>query len=228
MASYSVNFSNQTDRVWTMAVYQTIPNSIGLESVSWQQSTAPRGGFTGVKWQVNYNVALADYSQDGGKGVYTASQVLTATLGSVWNIIFDQNVQQLVPGSGTAQPNQILINNQSNRIANPGIGMSGQGSVYKRDMQGGASAQFEVTPTYFVGLFNDVQRGEVISSNVIVGPLTLQYPTGFTSATLTATLDGANIILDLSYGDSLTMSLAEVDERSRLVTASRRALTGAR
>lgn len=227
MASYSVNFSNQTDRVWTMSVYQTLPNSIGLNSVSWQQSTAPRGGFTGVKWQVNYNVALADYAQDGGKGVFTASQVLTASLGSVWNIVFDQNVQQLKLGTGTVQPNQILINNQSNRIANPGIGMSGQGSVYKRDMQGGASAQFEVTPTYYVGLFNDVQRGEVISSNVIVGPLTLQYPTGFTSAKLTATMDGANIVLDLSYGDSLTMSLDEVDDRIRLVNTSRLALASA-
>jgi hypothetical protein len=206
-----------------MSVYQELPNSIGLDSVSWQQSTAPPGGFTGVQWNVSYNVALADYSQDGGKGVYTSSQILTANLGTAWNVIFDQSVQQLVP-AGNAQPGQIIINNQSNRIANPGIGMSGQGSVFKRGVQSGASAQFEVTPTYFVGLFNDVERGEVISSNVIVGPLTITYPTGFTTAQLTATLDGHSIVLDLSYGDSTRVSLAEVDDRSRQVFAARRTL----
>jgi hypothetical protein len=175
---------------------------------------------------VTYNVALADYSQDGGKGVYTASQILGADLGTVWDVVFQDNVQQLVPSSGPVQPDQILINNKSSRIANPGIGMSGAGSVFKRNVNGGASAQFEVTPTYFVGLFNDVERGEVISSNDIVGPLTLQYPSGFTSATLTATLDGSNVVLDLTYGDSSALSLAEIDERLRLASASRRALAG--
>jgi len=38
----SITFNNQTDRTWTMAVYQTLPNSKGLDSVSWKQVTGPQ------------------------------------------------------------------------------------------------------------------------------------------------------------------------------------------
>jgi len=31
--TYYVDFNNQTDRTWTMVVYQTLPDSVGLDSV---------------------------------------------------------------------------------------------------------------------------------------------------------------------------------------------------
>jgi len=213
MATYYVDFQNNTDRVWTMAVYQTLPNSTGLDSVSWLQASAATGGSTGVQFDLTYNVALANYSQDDGRGVYKGTQILPADLGTAWEIVFDQGVQQLKPAGSAPLPQQILINNNSNKIANPGIGMSGSGSVYKRNVNSGAAAQFQVTPSYYVGLFNDVKKGEVISSNVIVGPKNLKYPSGETQATVTADLDGANIILRIDYGSTVSASLAQVDSR---------------
>lgn len=220
MANYYVDFNNRTTETWTMAVYQELPNSIGLDSVSWKQSTAPRGGSTGVSWSEYFNVAIADYRQTGGIGVYKASQTLDADLGTAWDIVFQDGVQQLIE-TGTTTAGQILITNKSNLLANPGIGMSGQGSVFKREMVSGASAQFSVKPTYYVGLFNKVQLGEVISSNVIVGPLKIVFPAGQNLATLDATMDGANINLKLSYSNagleadstSLTMSRREINRR---------------
>lgn len=228
MTTYTCNFSNQTTDTWTMAVYQTIPSSIGLQSVSWQQSTAPQSGQTGVQWQVDYNVALGGYVQNGGIGVYTATQTLPANLGDIWQAVFQDGVQQLVYVGPGANENQINIENNSNNFANLGIGMSGQASVYQYQVDSGATAQFEITPTYWVGLFNSLELGEVISSNVAVGPLTLQYPSGLTSATLTATLSGSVVTLALSYGESaaaakaarpqtqLSMSMSEVKNRIAL------------
>ena len=213
MSTYYCNFDNQTNDTWSMAVYQTLPNSIGLDSVSWKQTTAPKGGRTGVNWEIAYDVALADYQQEGGIGVYTANQVLSANLGTAWNIVFKDNVQQLEAAGQAPSESQIIIHNKSNRLANPGIGMSGAGSVFKRNVNSGADAQFEVTPTYWIGLFNNVVLGEVISSNVIVGPFKLQYPSGFNSATLSAWLDGANIMTKLTYGTQGVTNMELVSAR---------------
>lgn len=221
MATYYVDFQNNTDRVWTMAVYQTLPQSTGLDSVSWLQASAAQGGNTGVQFDLTYNVALANYSQDGGRGVYKASQTLGADLGTAWEIVMEDGVQQLKPAGQADLPQQILIRNTSNKNANPGIGMSGSGSVFKRNVNSGAAAQFQVTPSYYVGLFNDVKKGEVISSNVIVGPKNIKYPSGETLATVTADLDGSTIILRIDYGATFSMSLAEADTRQQFVDFQR-------
>jgi hypothetical protein len=201
MDKYYVDFNNLTDRTWSMAVYQTIPNSIGLDSVAWKLSTVPTHGFSGVDWVVDYNVALAEYRQDAPLGVYCASQALTTHLGYEWDIIYKDGVQQLslVQALSPELQDHILINNKSGLEANPGIGMAGMGSVYKRNVLSNASAQFKVTPTYWVGLFRDVQRGEVISSNVEVGPIKLQFAEGSNVATVTATREGDSIEYYANY-----------------------------
>lgn len=204
---YYVDFNNKTDRVWTMGIYQTLPESIGLDSVAWQRTTVPHSGSSGVDWEITYSVAIADYKQSGGIGVYKASQTLNSLLGTKWEIVFEDGVQQLKEaGSGT--DGYIIIQNNSNELANPGIGMSGEGAVYKRNILAGTSAQFKVTPTYWVGLFDDVKLGEVISSNVTAGPLELKFPNGTNKAILTATMDGSQIKLDLQYQQSLVALLA--------------------
>ncbi|NTZ06469.1 MULTISPECIES: hypothetical protein [Burkholderia] len=205
MTSYYVDFNNDTKQTWTMAVYQTLPSSIGLESVSWKQTTVPQSGASGVTWDIFYNVAIANYQQIGGIGVYKASQTLKTELGTSWDCIFKDNVQQLVPGSGSVPADSVLINNKSTNLANLGIGMSGQGSVFKKGVVSGASAQFQVTPTYWVGLFNSLVLGEVISSNVVVGPLQLSYPSGQNLATVNAYMDGNTIKLNVTYGQQVAV-----------------------
>ncbi|GAB6040364.1 hypothetical protein [Endothiovibrio diazotrophicus] len=106
-------------------------------------------------------------------------EYLPTTLGKEWEIVWEDGLQQLREVGDAPRPEQVVIKNRSNRIANPGIGMAGAASVYKRNTLAGSAAQFEVHPTYYFGLFNNLVRGEVIDSNVIVGPLTLAYPSGF-------------------------------------------------
>lgn len=199
MPRYFMDFQNRTNRVWTMVMYQTLPNSIGLDSVVWLKATAPPGGETGEEFNVTYNVALGNFSQNGSRGVYKASQMLTADLKTAWEIVFEDGVQQLRQTGAAALPQQIVFTNKSGRDANPGIGMSGQPSVYKRSLNVGASAQFEVTPTYWIGLFDNVTKGEVISNNVVVGPERVVYPSGTDAGMLTAELDGSSIRLTLAY-----------------------------
>ncbi|MFP6800353.1 MAG: hypothetical protein VCA39_14755 [Pseudomonas sp.] len=211
MSAYYIDFNNNTGSTWTMGVYQELPNSIGLESVSWKQTTVPTMGSSGVEWEVDYNVAIADYKQIGGIGVYKASQTLVTELGSVWECVFQDNVQQLVQSTGTAPADSIIIKNTSNKLANLGIGMSGQGSVFKNSVVSGAKAQFQVTPTYFAGLFNNLVLGEVISSNVSVGPQEIVFPDGMNCATVTASMSGENIKMSVAYSQVSMVSREVLD-----------------
>lgn len=211
MSAYYIDFNNDTGSTWTMGVYQELPNSIGLESVSWKQTTVPTRGSSGVEWEVDYNVALANYRQLGGIGVYKASQTLGSELGTVWECVFQDNVQQLIPSSGSAPSDSIIIKNSSNQLANLGIGMSGQGSVFKKNVVSGAAAQFQVTPTYYAGLFNNLVLGEVISSNVSVGPQKIVFPDGMNCATVTATMSGENIKMSVAYSQVSLVSREVLD-----------------
>ncbi|AOY80604.1 hypothetical protein BJP36_12415 [Moorena producens JHB] len=216
--TYSVDFKNQTDRTWTMVVFQEIPDSIGLDSVAWKKTTVPRSGESGVDWDIEYIVALANYKQTGGVGVYKASQKFNnISLGSKWKVVFKDGVQQLEPDGDAEKPELIVINNESNQLADVGIGMSGDASVYKRDVYSGSGGQFKVTPTYYVGIFNDLVLGTVISSNVIVGPLKVQFPSGMNKAVLTATLDGSTLKLALTYQNALVANYEQVQTLSRSI-----------
>lgn len=211
MSAYYIDFDNNTGSTWTMGVYQELPHSIGLQSVSWKQTTVPTMGSSGVEWEVDYNVAVANYRQIGGIGVYKASQTLRSELGTVWECVFKDGVQQLVPSSGSAPADSIIIKNSSNQLANLGIGMSGQGSVFKRNVVGGAAAQFQVTPTYYAGLFNNLVLGEVINSNVSVEAQKIVFPDGMNGATVTASMSGDNIKVSVSYSQMSVVSRQVLD-----------------
>jgi len=213
MSNYFVNFANTTNDTWTLAVYQTLPYSVGLDSVSWKQTTVPRSGASSVEWDLTYNVALANYEQEGGIGVYSASQTLSAELGTTWQCVWEDGVQQLVQLNSSAPGNTIIIDNVSNQLANLGIGMSGEGSVYKNNVVSGGAAQFTVTPTYYFGLFNQVVLGEVISSNVIVGPTEIQFPNGMNQANVTALMSGATIVVDVAYSQVSFMQTDMIDHK---------------
>mgnify|MGYP006157638417 CR=1 FL=1 len=96
MTTYNIDFDNETPDTWTLCVYQELPDSPGLDSVSWKQTTVPKNGTSGVQWNIQYLAALANYKQDGGKGVYKASQKLDTDLGKKWKCEFKDAVQQLI------------------------------------------------------------------------------------------------------------------------------------
>lgn len=216
--TYYVDFNNQTDRTWTMVVYQTLPDSVGLDSVAWKKTTVPQKGESGVNWEIEYLVALANYKQTGGIGVYKASQKFNnIQLGTKWKVVFKDGVQQLEPDGQAQRPELIVIGNDSKSLADVGVGMSNNSAVYQRDVLSSSSAQFKMTPTYYVGLFNNLELGTVISSNVVVGPMEVKFPSGQNKALLTATLDGQAIKLDLSYQSALVANYEQVQKLSRSI-----------
>ena len=203
------DFINQTTTTWTMALFQEYPLSPGLDTVSWKQATAPTGGTVGVAWDVTYNVALGDLQQENGIGVYKASQILPAELGTRWLITFQDGVQQMIRQGDAPEPDQIFFTNESGLLASPGIGMDNSASAYQRSLLSGANAQFIVTPTYYMGLFQNVVLGEVIDMNVTVGPFALAFTGGADKVTITAEEINQSIVVTIDY----STTLARINER---------------
>jgi hypothetical protein len=217
MIQYYVDFNNQLPNTWTMAVYQTLPDLVDLDSVSWKQTTVPPTNMGGVSWTTNYNVCIADYQQIRGIGVYTNSEILPAQLGTAWQVVWKDNIQQLVQVTAeNVPPNFVVISNASNKLANLGIGMSGSATAFKRNVPGGVSVPFEVMPTYYVGLFYKLILGEVIESIVAIGPFELKFPNGTNKATLAAALDNSTVTVQISYSSELAYSLDDINRTRRL------------
>ncbi|TDQ08418.1 hypothetical protein [Pedobacter metabolipauper] len=219
MTTYSVNFENQTNNTWTLCVYQQLPDSIGLDSVSWKQTRVPTQGVSGVQWNTQYLACLANYKQDGGKGVYIASQKLNTELGKQWDCIYADGVQQLTL-AGTATAGQLMITNKSQKLANLGIGMDGDIALIKRDVYSGNNAQFVVKPKYYVALYSNLTKGEVISGNQIHGPLEVIFEGGQTVKEYVARIEGATFIFE-ETGTNFRVSapLQQINERLLLQNA---------
>ena len=212
--TYTVNFQNKTDETWTMCVYQKIPGSPGLDSVAWKQTSVPRYGDSGVKWTIEYLACVTDYQQEGGKGVYKATQQVPTQLGEKWVCKFEDSVQQLFE-DGTTTPGQLLIENESGKLANLAIGMDGNVALVKPNVYGGNNAQFKATPTYYIALFKDLTKGEVISGNQVHGPLIIKFEGGETTKNYIAEIKGQTFYFfdKNNPQDSVTAPLDEMRQR---------------
>ena len=202
MAEYCVRFENRAEGVWTLVVFVVLTDSPGLQSVSWQQATAPENGASVLRWQPDLGAAIADYQQEGGEGVYSAFQVLPAFPGSVWDVLFLEEVQQLVLSGDTTYRSQVLIRNRSGFKANPGIALAGSGAVYRRNVDSGHDTVFVTSwLSYRAALFREVEQGEdVRKPGPEVGPVPINFPQGRTNATVTARLDNGQTVLKVVYG----------------------------
>lgn len=221
MTTYSIDFDNETSDTWTFCVYQTLPNSPGLDSVSWKQTTVPRQGVSGVQWDIQYLAAIANYKQIGGKGVYRASQQLETDLGAKWDCVFRDDVQQLEK-AGTTTAGQLEIANKSAKLANLAIGMDGDIALVKSDVYSGNSAQFTVKPKYFVALFSDLERGEIISGNQIHGPIEVVFDGGQTDKHFVAKIEGATFVFEeVGTSNRVEAPYEQIQERVRNIGIKR-------
>lgn len=214
---YSIDFSNQTGDTWTLCVYQELPGSPGLDSVSWKQTTVPTSGHSGVQWSVQYLACLANYKQIGGKGVYNASQKLGTLLGKKWKCEYNDAVQQL-SADGDTTDGQLLITNLSGDLANLAIGVDGDIALVKSDVYSGNNAQFVVKPKYYVALYSNLTQGEIISGNQIHGPLEVIFDGGKTAKEYEARIEGATFIFEeVGTSNRVVAPYAQIQNRIRSI-----------
>ncbi|CAG8491990.1 10232_t:CDS:2 [Ambispora gerdemannii] len=208
MTDYFVDFINDVpDDTLTFGVYQTFPNTPGIDSVAWLRADVPESGTAGVKFTETYCVVNADFYDDDSKGRYKASQTFNTNLGTAWELIDKDTISQFSKKTSSSNAdNLIVIKNNSKTTASLGIGMSGKLSAIKRKVYVGATAAFKVTPVIYVGIFTDLEIGEVITDDVILSNSKITFD-GNNVVTIRAYLKGHQFKLDVSYSNRASSSL---------------------
>jgi hypothetical protein len=204
---FTVNFANQTQQTWTLAIYLTSPEQ-SLDSVCWKQTTAPQSG-KGIpqSWDPQIlSAAIGFYTKSSM--TYSTLQDLQAAPGSAWKIEPDGGTVQLVPDGSAQLPTQIQILNATGALASPGLGVAGAGALFCRDVLSGVSVAFEIDAlVYSVEAFDTMAPGQLITTTagekrkgttLSVPPQQLDFSQG-TTATVSLVQTGLGLDLKISY-----------------------------
>jgi len=104
----------------------------------------------------------------------TPGRAMEDALEKEWNIVYRDGVQQF-------------------RSAPPPPGME------RHNVPNNASTESEETPTYWVGLFRDVQADEPLGGNMDAGPIELRFARGSNAAVIDLTGEGDSITHGTTY-----------------------------
>jgi len=221
MANYEVAFQNESGSVWSLVVYLTIPDAAGMLSVAWQISTpvAP-GGNNSVTWIDDPYVCLGSSPSGSGVQVYRQNLAQVAAPNQGWRVASSSGALTLTLTGPSLTPGQIEITNNSGQFANVALGYSKWAAVYSPQLASGLAAGFIPMPQYWVLLSESaMKQGQVVAnastsskstlllasngaqqlSGQFSPPMALNFPSGQTAATVTASLSGGKFVVGITY-----------------------------
>ncbi|CAG8492070.1 10236_t:CDS:2 [Ambispora gerdemannii] len=146
ISTFFINFINQApDRTISFAIYQDSPTlPAGFQVVAWLQADVPPDGESIVMFnRGEYNVAVVDYYDETGVGIYKSSQIFVAKIGQIWE-----------------------LTEKSSREANLAIGESHKIAIVHNKVKKGDRTTFQLPNQYHVGIFYDLVLGQGISSDI--------------------------------------------------------------
>lgn len=191
---YHIKFYNKTDTAWHWGVYQKFPTFPGL-SVVWKVRRLPPQSNSDVNFTLDYGTALTNW--DANDKAWTGQQFRRAELGKVYQAKFDDvDIPSIdtTPIKNASEKDQIDVKNNTTSVLNIGFTLDGDLLVTK-NVQGGATANFEVHPTYYIALYHSIKQGQMVDSGVQLGPVELEFKNGFTNAVVEAVNMGGTLTL---------------------------------
>lgn len=207
----SLLFRNGSRRAWAVCVYQDLSQARQLETVAWLAATAAPGAEARMAWTSALSVVLGKRVSSAQHAIYLVLERAETESGSHWRVFDDGREQRLERVGDTPLAGQILVSNDSSRVASPGVAVSAAPICFAPAVPGGATAQFVLRPTHYVALFRDVRAGEVLR-RPIIAPLPLPWGSDATDGTLHVYERGSNLILDLQPGGTLRVPLDRLDD----------------
>jgi hypothetical protein len=221
VTNFSATLVNQTDSVWTLAVFITIPNAAGMLSVAWQVSpaVAPTGN-DGVTWNDGANVCIGTSTTTSGVQVFKQNLSQPAAADQWWAVTSNSGALTLTLTQNAPTPGQIQVTNSSTQVTNVALGYSGSAAVYAPNLLINAATGFIPIPQYWALITQSVPKpGQVVAyattpspsqparrtANVQQGtgqflpPKALNFPANQTAATVTLKLDGSSLNASIVY-----------------------------
>ena len=90
---------------------------------------------------------------------------------------------------GKVTPGYIDFQNNTKEKQNLGLNIAGSLMAMQDNVTGGVTAQFQITPTYYLGIFTNIKEGSFVSSDVKVGPAMFKLPNGMNAVEYKAVLE---------------------------------------
>ena len=187
MTSYQLLATNNTTQGWHFALYQEFPEQQGLKSIAWKVlalSKPQPNPTTGViPWTLTYQVTIPQ--KQASDSVYIGGLSQTARMGYRYEAYMDAGYIQIRElGKGTE--GYIDFRNNTKAFQDMGLMVDGTLMVMQENVAGGVTSQFQVTPNYYCGLYTNLIQGQFVSSDAAVDPVQITFPSGMTTASVSA------------------------------------------
>ena len=195
--NYTLRFKNSTQNAYHFAVYQTFPNSPGLDSVAWQVRGLGPGATNRVDWSLEYQVAIADW--DHNAALFSGSQICSAALGHIYEVTTTLGNIPIINTNPieSTEPGLIKIQNNTNpaKTMTMGFAIANQWVAAEKGVEAGESVEFSVHPQYYIACFRDIAQGETVSGGMKLGPVCVDFQHEFTDYTVEAATVSRRIVL---------------------------------
>ena len=220
MTAFRGTLQNNTDGVWTLVIYITLPAAASMLSVAWQVSQpVANHGSADVSWTDTAAVCLGTSSGVAGAQSFRQTLWQQAAVNQAWVVATTGGALTLTL-SGTARaPGQIEVMNSTSpaQVTNIALGYDAAASVYSQNVSSGVGVGFVPVPQYWALITQGpVKQGDVVAfattpmklSQTTMGELTaaqfippirLQFPTSQTAVTITLSNDGSAVQVNTVY-----------------------------
>jgi hypothetical protein len=166
---YTINVENyMKDEGWDFGIYTKYNSDPGVANLAWQVLPTSPGTdispyHTSTSWPMSFFVSLSYVSQDG---IWHASTSLPAELGNDYLVEKDTSsgALQIVPGPKNEQPNVVKLISNVDQSLNLGFGIKEDLAAVVGTKHASENAEFNVHPTYYVGIYRNLVVGQNITS----------------------------------------------------------------
>lgn len=199
---YAIHLMNNTNDNFYFAVYQSLPDSSGLTSVAWQVYPLPKQSNQTIDWQLDYGVVITEWDPKE-KQFSAPKQEVNATPGEKYHVFSDGEFVIIDP-----TPVHITTNGKiafSNKTTIPhatdldlGFTLFGNLVAARSKVHAGESVFFSVSPVYYVACYWDIELGQLVNSNIALGPAEVKFQEGVTNMNVEAYIHDGEYLMKVT------------------------------
>ena len=202
---FTINFKNSTDTPFYFGVFQNSPEHTGLRSLVWQVRHVPAASMVSsivrMDWATKYGVATAQFDSQTSK--FTTQCTAGAEIGHSFivknrnNVLTIDSVEELSSSASPAAegPPQIKMINKTKKRLFFGLTLDGN-LLAVSEAERGKEVTFEISRTFHVALFRNMEAGHLATDDTYVSPTELEFPDGYGVATVDAVMSAGLYELD--------------------------------
>ena len=220
MTAYRGTLQNNTDSVWTLVIYITLPAAASMLSVAWQVSQpVANNGTADVSWNDTAAVCLGTSSGVPGAQSFRQTLWQQAAVNQAWAVGSTGGALTLTLSGTSRTPGQIEVTNSTSpaQVTNIALGYTAAAAVYSQNVSSGVGVGFVPVPQYWALITQGpVKQGDVVafattpmkvsaarpgelSAGQFIPPILLQFPASQTAVTITLSNDGNAVQAKVAY-----------------------------